>query len=49
MTDSVDPAFNRLIVYRSHVLHAGLLDGIALSPDPRAGRLTANSFLSPKR
>ena len=45
MIDSVDLAFNRLIVYRSHVLHSGLLRNRSLSPDPRSGRLTANSFV----
>ncbi|MEI9902982.1 MAG: DUF6445 family protein [Asticcacaulis sp.] len=38
-------AFNRLVVYRSHVLHSGLLDESVLSEDPATGRLTANSFL----
>ncbi|MFT4074923.1 MAG: DUF6445 family protein [Asticcacaulis sp.] len=37
--------FNRLILYRSHVLHSGLLEGANLSADPAVGRLTANSFV----
>ncbi len=43
--DSADAVFNRLIVYQAHLLHAGLLDGSVLSPDPSVGRLTANTFL----
>lgn len=39
--------FNRLIVYRSHVLHAPLLGSGGASADPRLGRLTANGFLTP--
>lgn len=46
-TAALDAAFNRLIVYRSCVLHSGRIPaGAALSPDPRKGRLTANIFLS---
>lgn len=42
---AVDAAFNRLVVYRSRLLHSGrILDPGALSPDPRRGRLTANIF-----
>lgn len=37
--------FNRLIVYRSHVLHSALLDEEAGSADPTQGRLTANGFV----
>ncbi len=47
MIDAVDPDFNRLVIYRSHVLHCALFDGAVLSPDPRAGRLTANTFCVP--
>jgi hypothetical protein len=44
-TGEVDAAFNRLVVYRSRLLHSGrILDPAALSPDPRRGRLTANIF-----
>ncbi|NML05694.1 DUF6445 family protein [Sphingomonas sp. G-3-2-10] len=46
-TAALDAAFNRLIVYRSCVLHSGRIPAdAALSPDPRQGRLTANIFLS---
>ncbi|MBP2158083.1 MULTISPECIES: DUF6445 family protein [Asticcacaulis] len=48
MIDSVELRFNRLVIYRSNVLHCALFDGTALSDDPRTGRLTANSFFSPK-
>jgi len=44
MTGHIEAAFNRLIVYRATVLHAGLLEGSRLSDDPLTGRLTANSF-----
>ena len=37
--------FNRLIIYRTHVLHSGLLSRASLSPDPASGRLTANGFI----
>lgn len=47
--DAAAMAFNRLVVYRSHVLHSGLLDGAILSADPATGRLTANSFLEVAR
>ncbi|KQM98182.1 MULTISPECIES: DUF6445 family protein [unclassified Sphingomonas] len=53
--DGTTPAFeqtaivagrwNRLVVYRSRVLHSGQVHG-ALDPDPRRGRLTANIFLT---
>ncbi len=44
MTGFVAAAFNRLIVYRANLLHAGLLEDSTLSADPMIGRLTANSF-----
>lgn len=47
LVGSAEPAFNRLIVYRSHVLHAPLLDPAGASADPRQGRLTANGFITP--
>ena len=38
---------NRLVVYRSRLLHSGLITpGMPLSSDPRSGRLTANIFLT---
>jgi hypothetical protein len=45
LIERMDMQFNRLIVYRSHVLHVALLGSEVLSPDPRLGRLTANGFL----
>ncbi|MFL6550622.1 MAG: DUF6445 family protein [Povalibacter sp.] len=41
----VECVFNRLIVYRSHVLHCAMLGNETLSSDPFVGRLTANGFL----
>ena len=39
--------FNRLVVYRSHMLHSGRIPpGAELSDDPRRGRLTANIFVT---
>lgn len=43
----VEATFNRLIVYRSHVLHAPLLGLGGASAEPRSGRLTANGFITP--
>ena len=43
-TAAVTPVFNRVIVYASNLLHAGVLPERPLSPDPRLGRLTANTF-----
>lgn len=46
-TRLVEAAFNRVIVYRSCLLHSGhIARPEALSPDPREGRLTANIFLT---
>ena len=46
-TGGVEAAYNRLVVYRSCLLHSGrILAPEALSPDPRHGRLTANIFLT---
>ena len=47
MTDQVDFAFNRAVIYPSYALHCALFDGARLGADPRAGRLTANSFFYP--
>lgn len=41
----VSAVFNRLIVYRSHVLHSALLGAAGASADPALGRLTANGFI----
>ena len=44
---AVGARFDRLIVYRSSLLHSGrIAPDAALSEDPRAGRLTANIFLN---
>ncbi len=40
-----EAVFNRLIVYRSHVLHSALLTDPAGSADPALGRLTVNGFI----
>jgi hypothetical protein len=45
LIDQVEPAFNRLILYRGHVLHAGLLGQGGGAADPATGRLTANGFI----
>jgi hypothetical protein len=43
---AVDGRFDRVVIYRSRLLHSGAIAaGANLSPDPRQGRLTANSFL----
>jgi Family of unknown function (DUF6445) len=42
----VSAKFNRLILYRSHLLHSGLIPpGMPMSDDPATGRLTANFFI----
>lgn len=49
-TRLVNAALNRVIVYRSRLLHSGHIpDPTALSGDPRKGRLTANIFLTYRR
>ena len=40
-----EPVFNRLIVYRNHVLHSALLSPRGAAADPGQGRLTANGFI----
>lgn len=43
----VDYRPNRLIVYPGNLLHSGLISpDVDISPDPAAGRLTANLFFS---
>lgn len=38
--------FNRLIIYRRHALHSGIIPpGASLSADPAQGRLTISSFI----
>ncbi len=44
MIDQVEISFNRIVLYQSHLLHCALFDGARLSDDPKAGRLTANTF-----
>jgi len=44
-TASVDAKFNRAVFYRSNLLHSGdIAVEAGLSPDPRSGRLTANTL-----
>lgn len=44
---AVEAAYNRLVVYRSRLLHSGQIrDPARLTADPRTGRLTANIFLN---
>lgn len=43
-----EPVFNRLIVYRGHVLHSALPGLAPLSRNPAKGRLTANGFVTPR-
>jgi hypothetical protein len=46
-TARVSAGFNRLVAYRSCVLHSGHVPATAtLSSDPRLGRLTANVFVT---
>lgn len=47
-TAVVAPVFNRIVVYASNLLHAGVLADRPASADPRAGRLTANTFFRPE-
>ena len=47
MIDAVEPVFNRMVIYQSHVLHCALFEGATLGHDPRTGRLTANTFCVP--
>lgn len=45
--DAVEAAFDRVVVYRSRLLHSGVIsDPALLTDDPRTGRLTANIFLT---
>ena len=45
LVGEAEMVFNRLIIYRTHVLHAGLLSRARLSGNPAIGRLTANGFV----
>jgi hypothetical protein len=45
-TERIEARFNRLLVYRSRILHSGQIGPTtSLSADPRTGRLTTNTFL----
>ncbi len=41
---AVEAAFDRIVVYPSRLLHAGILPDVPASLDPRVGRLTVNTF-----
>jgi hypothetical protein len=45
LIDQADCVFNRLIIYRNHVLHSALLGPEPGSMDLGQGRLTANGFI----
>jgi hypothetical protein len=46
-TARVEARFDRLVIYRSRLLHSGVVDpSLGLSADPRRGRLTANAFFA---
>lgn len=45
----VPAAMDRVIIYRGCLLHSGVVDPARLSLDPRAGRLTVNTFLNVRR
>ena len=47
LIDEAPAVFNRVILYRSISLHSGLLGQSSLGPDPRTGRLTLNTIISP--
>lgn len=42
----VSPKFNRMVIYRSCLLHAAHIEPSSVNPDPRTGRLTINSFVA---
>ena len=45
-TASFEAKFNRLLIYSGNILHSMLVSPKSnLSPDPRSGRLTTNTFL----
>jgi hypothetical protein len=44
-TASFDAAFNRMLIYRGSILHSGnIAADFEFDPDPRTGRLSANTF-----
>lgn len=49
-TARFDARFNRALIYRGNQLHSGLINSaVGLCADPRAGRLTATSFIRFRR
>lgn len=49
-TAQIEARFDRLILYRSNLLHSGVIPaGVPLNPDPNVGRLTANLFIAYRR
>jgi hypothetical protein len=45
-TAQIEARFNRVLVYRSRVLHSGQFGSQTIrDPDPRVGRLTTNTFV----
>lgn len=49
-TGIVPARFNRVAIYRSRMLHSGIIGGsVPLIADARAGRLTANIFVNYRR
>lgn len=49
-TGSVDAVLDRVLIYRSRLLHSGMIPPDAsLSDDPRRGRLTSNIFVNFRR
>jgi hypothetical protein len=45
-TQAVEAKFNRMLVYRGNIFHSGMIRPTTkIDPDPRVGRLTANSFV----
>ena len=48
--DMMESVPDRLIMYRGNLLHSGIVPpGMAMSDDPRIGRLTANLFIMGRR
>jgi hypothetical protein len=45
LIDFAELRFNRLVAYRSHVLHSGMLEEAELDSDPARGRLTVTSLV----
>jgi len=49
MIGEAELVFNRLVLYRGHVLHSALLEPEVGGSDPARGRLTANGFIEAAR